>query len=65
MMSKAPVKNVFSRHRNKKWIKLKPKEIIEKYSDFLRELWHNGSVEHLLNRFYLNVYTGKIKIKKK
>ena len=65
MTSKAPVKKGFNRHRNKKWVKLKPKEIIEKYSDVLRELWHNGPVEHLLNMFYLNVHTGKIKIKKK
>ena len=33
MTSKAPVKKGFNGHRNKKWVKLKPKEIIEKYSE--------------------------------
>ncbi|MFX0137257.1 MAG: hypothetical protein ACFFDN_26705 [Candidatus Hodarchaeota archaeon] len=64
-MSKAPVKKSFNRTQNKKWVKLKPKELIEKYSDVLREFWHNGPVGHLLNKFYLNVNNGKIKIKRK
>jgi len=47
----------------KKWVKISRKEVVENYSDVLRQLWHRGPVEGYLDHFFVNPASGKIKIK--
>ncbi|MFX1392583.1 MAG: hypothetical protein ACFFAH_03320 [Promethearchaeota archaeon] len=56
-------KKASQKRRKKKWVRVSPDEMIHKYSDILRAYWHDGPVEHLLDRFFVNVHTGKIKIR--
>jgi len=49
--------------KSSKWVKITPEEMVKNYSDILREYWHDGSVENLLDKFVRNIHTGKIKKK--
>ena len=37
-----------------KWVKMTQEEVVENCSDILRALWHDGSVEPYLERFFKN-----------
>ena len=49
--------------KKSKWVKISPEEMVKNYSDILREYWHDGPVEPLLDRFFVNVHTGKIRLR--